>query len=127
MVRHRQFGRMRALMALLLLALAATAAAGAWLYRDYQRFSHAPLGVGPEPVVIDIARGTSFRGVVARLAAVHLDGGVHELYWRALAWQHGARVQAGEYAIEASMTPLSLLEKLRRGEVIQYRFTLVEG
>ncbi len=127
MARQVQFGRVRALIAVLLLALAVSAAAGLWLYRDYQRFSHAPLGVGTEPVVIDIARGTSFRGVVARLAAVHLDGGVHELYWRALAWQHGARVQAGEYAIEASMTPLTLLEKLRRGEVIQYRFTLVEG
>jgi UPF0755 protein len=36
-------------------------------------------------------------------------------------------MKAGEYRLERGMTPLHLLGKLARGEVIQYRFTIVEG
>lgn len=44
-----------------------------------------------------------------------------------MAWQHKATIQAGEYEVGPQLTPLSLLEKLARGQVIQHRFTLVEG
>jgi UPF0755 protein len=36
-------------------------------------------------------------------------------------------MKAGEYRLEPGMTPPDLLGKLARGEVIQYRFTIVEG
>lgn len=125
--RTRQRGFWRGFFLLVLLALAAAAAVGAWFYKDYQRFQRSPLAWSGAPQVIDIARGTSFRGVLAQLHAAGLDGAAHALYWRALAWQHKASVQAGEYAIEPDLTPLALLEKLQRGDVIQYRFTIVEG
>ena len=111
----------------MLLVLLVAAAAAYWLYQDYQRFCTAPLATSGTAQVLEIDRGTSFRGVVARLHAAGLDGGVHALYWRALAWQHHAVVQAGEYSIDPGLTPLALLEKLGRGDVIQYRFTVVEG
>ena len=38
-----------------------------------------------------------------------------------------AQIRAGEYALNSSESPLSLLEKFRRGEVIQYSITFVEG
>lgn len=117
----------RVLLLFLLLALLAAAAAGVWLYQDYQRFTHAPLASDGQARVIDIPRGQGFRGVVAQLQQQGIDGGVHELYWRALAWQHKATIQAGEYEVGPQLTPLSLLEKLARGQVIQHRFTLVEG
>lgn len=123
----RQRGFWRAALLLVVLAFAAAVVAGFWLYRDYERFAQAPLAASGEVQVVEIARGTSFRGVVAMLHERGLDGGKHALYWRALAWQHHARVQAGEYAVDPALTPLALLDKLRRGEVVQYRFTIVEG
>ena len=123
----RQRGFWRGLLIFFLLGAALLAAAGAWFYQDYERFLNAPLSAANEPQVVDIARGTSFRGVVAQLHAAGLDGGVHELYWRVLAWERKVRIQAGEYAIEPGLTPVALLEKFARGQVIQYRFTIVEG
>ena len=117
----------RLLLLFLLLALLAAAAAGTWLYQDYQRFTHAPLATDGQARIIDIPRGQGFRGVVGQLQQQGVDGGVHEFYWRALAWQHKATIQAGEYEVGPQLTPLTLLEKLARGQVIQHRFTLVEG
>ena len=53
----------------------------------------------------------------------------HRLEWQALARQLGAagRIQVGEYALEPGTTPRALLEKLRAGDVIGHRFTIVEG
>lgn len=124
---HVQRGFWRGVFLFVLLVVAVTLASGLWLYRDYQRFCTSPLALAGAPQTIEIPRGTSFRGVVARLKSAGLDAGAHELYWRALAWQQTARVQAGEYSIAPELTPLALLEKLRRGDVIQYRFTIVEG
>ena len=123
----RDHGRVGLVMAGALVLLALAVSGALWLHHDYQRFVHAPLGVDGPDQVIEIARGTSFRGVVATLTAQHLDAGAPEVYWRALAWEHKAQVQAGEYSIAPGLTPLELLSKLRRGEVIQYRFTIVEG
>ena len=89
---QRGFWRGLFLFALLLVLLAALA--GAWLWRDYQRFLHAPLRADGAPQVIDIARGQSFRGVLGQLRDAGLDGGAQELYWRALGWQRKARIQA---------------------------------
>ena len=122
-----QYGFWRGFFLFVLICLFAAMAAGAWLYQDYQRFVHAPLSQDGQSHVVEIARGTSFRGVVAQLHERGIDGGVHELYWRALGWQRKARIQAGEYAIAPGMTPVELLEKFARGQVIQYRFTVVEG
>ncbi len=122
-----QRGFWRGFFLLVLLCAVGAAALGAWLWRDYQRFLVSPLGVGEQVQVVEIARGQSFRGVVAQLHAAGLDGGVHELYWRALGWQRKARVQAGEYAVEPQLTPPALLDRFARGQVIQYRLTVVEG
>ena len=56
-----------ALRTLLLLALLAAAGGVAWGWYDFSRFASAPLaGAGPDQS-IDVARGSSLRGVVAQL------------------------------------------------------------
>ena len=37
------------------------------------------------------------------------------------------RIQVGEYALDPALSPRALLTKLTRGDVVRYRFTLVEG
>ena len=117
----------RALLVLLLLPGLAAVAAAAWFYVDYQRFIRAPLGQDAQMRVIEIPRGQGFRDVVRQLHAQGVDGGVHEFYWRALGWERGARIRAGEYAVEPGMTPVELLQKFSQGRVIQHRFTIVDG
>lgn len=117
----------RLLRASLVLLVLAGAAAG-WLWHDLQRFADTPIHFEPAEQVLEVRRGDSFRQVLARARAVGVDGG-HELYWQALGWQMDVarRLQAGDYALASGLTPREFLSKLASGQVIQYRFTIVEG
>jgi UPF0755 protein len=114
----------------LALGVLGLAALGAALYGllDYRRFADAPLEPLPASASIDVPLGTSLAGVVRLLEAA----GVRTRplwYWRGLAWQTdtAGRLKAGEYALEAGLTPRALLHKMAAGEVIRHRFTIVEG
>jgi UPF0755 protein len=118
------FGRIvSGLFKLALLAGVALAIAG---YLHYQRFTSTPLG--GHDAKVDVQRGESLRSVIASLRAAGVDAG-NELEWQALAAWMGVRskMQVGEYAIAASMTPEQLLRNIATGKVIQYHFTIVEG
>lgn len=119
---------MRLIRALALLLLLAGVAAGAWLWRDYQRFAEAPLAIGEAEAVLEVPLGTPFLRIVAELRKRGYSA-AHPLYWRALAWEMGVAdgLHAGEYALAYGLTPRSLLQRMARGEVIQHRFTIVEG
>lgn len=112
---------------LLLLAAAAVAAFIAFESAN-RRFADSALGGSGPAVAIDIPRGTSFDGVVARLvSAGHTEASRH--HWRWLAWrmQAAGRLKAGEYAIMPGTTPRELLSRMVRGDVVQHRFTIIEG
>jgi UPF0755 protein len=109
--------------------LLATAAIGAGaLYRDYRAFADAPLAPLPTAATIDVPMGTSLPGIVTLLEQQGLRPG-RSLYWRVLARQIGVagRLHAGEYALAPGATPRGLLAKMAAGDVIQHRFTIVEG
>ncbi len=98
------------------------------VYADFRRFADSPLAPLPAPTTLDVALGTTLPDIVRDLQ-VH---GVHAgppLYWRALArWMGVAgHLRAGEYALIPGMTPRMLLANMAAGEVIQHRFTIVEG
>jgi UPF0755 protein len=111
-----------------LIGAIAAAAAGWWLWQDYQRFAQTPLEFGSEELVLEIRRGDSMRQVLRRLRQLGINQG-HDLYWEALAFdlEVTSRLQVGEYSISHGITPTRLLQKLEQGLVIQHRFTLVEG
>lgn len=113
---------------LVLLLMLAGIAAGVYGWHDYRRFSTTALRVPADPVVFEVERGDSLRHIVAKLRGTGIDAG-HDLYWRALAVEMNAmnRLQVGEYAVTAAMTPRDLLQKLQTGDVVQHRFTIVEG
>jgi len=113
---------------LLFVALVAAAALGAWFYSDFQRFADSPLAPLPESATLDVALGTPLPGIVRDLQA-HGIGQAPVLYWRLLARQMGVagKLHAGEFALPPGITPRGLLAKMAAGEVIQHKFTIVEG
>ena len=111
-----------ALLAVMLL-LAATAA---WLWLRHERFAQTPVTATAPSVVIE--RGDSLRAVLARLRQAGVAEG-SDLDWQVLARRVGAagKLKVGEYALQPALSPRELLERMRQGKVIHYRFTIVEG
>ncbi len=116
------------LMVMLLVALLAVLAAGAYGWQRYQTFADAPLVGVQAGDSITVQRGDSLPAVVARLHDTGVSGG--ERYeWQLLGRQLDAasRLHVGEYALDPGTTPRSLLMAMRQGDTIRYRFTIVEG
>lgn len=122
-IRGRLLPRLLALLALL-------AIGGALLvgWRDFSRFSAAPLQVASAGESIDIARGSSFKGIVDELRQRGLST-ASPLYWRLLAEQMrvAGKLHAGEYALPPGITPRQLLINMATGKVLQHDFTIVDG
>ncbi len=113
--------------ALLLLGLAA-AGAFAWVaWRELQAFRAAPVG-GAAEVVVEIPPGSSPRAVVRALARAGVLAD-DELAWRYVRWvkKDPRPFKAGEYAFAGPLTPDQALERVYRGEIRLYRFTIPEG
>jgi len=115
------------------LLLLAGAAAGYWGWNRYLSFADGPMfgqevAAGMPAEFLLVERGDSFARVLGKLR----ESGVHagpDLAWRALARELGtdARIQVGEYVLNPGLTPRQLLMRLRDGQVVRYRFTIVEG
>lgn len=116
---------LRALLLVLLLA-----AVGALLYGwyDFSRFSRTPLHVTAQGDSIDIARGTGFRNIVGELRQRGLTS-ADPVYWWLLAEQMrvAGKLHAGEYALEAGITPRQLLANMATDKVLQRNLTIVDG
>jgi UPF0755 protein len=123
----RRRGRWIGRLLLVLLLMLVVAAVVAW--RDYRQFSDQPLPIGTEDVLFEVRPGDSLRGIVRRLAAAGLTPDWRRHWWQALAVETDVirRLQVGEYALSHGLTPRSLLDKFANGQVVQYRFTIVEG
>lgn len=103
-------------------------AVGGWFaWQDADHFADMPLRVGA-PVVLDVPAGASFAAIRRQIREAGLSD-AHDLYWRALAQRMdvATRLKAGEYAVPVGTTPRELLRRMAAGDVIQRRFTIVEG
>lgn len=111
----------------LLLVLAVTLL-GALLGFDYLRFIDRPLAIADSDQRLEIDRGKSLSAIVERIDRKGLAD-APRWYWRVLAHQLGVArsLKAGEYALQAGLTPRGLLQKIARGEVLAYDFTIVPG
>jgi UPF0755 protein len=120
-------GAARWRMILLAVVLAGVAAAG-WLWFDFARFAGTPLALPQPGQSIDVARGVSFRDIVADLRKRGATS-APSLYWRGLALQMrvAGRLHAGEYALRQGITPRQLLNDMAQGKVMRRNFTIVDG
>nr|WP_295938631.1 endolytic transglycosylase MltG [uncultured Acidovorax sp.] len=88
---------------------------------------HQPLDLGPEPLELAIEPGTTPRGVARDVVAAGVKTDARLLYaWFRVSGQDRA-IKAGNYEVPPGTTPISLLQKLARGEEALRALTLVEG
>ena len=87
----------------------------------------SPLEVSALPAEVEIPRGAGFRSAVAALekGGVRLQRRQFELLARALG--RSRDIKAGNYQFVERPTPLELLQKLTRGDVMQAEVRLIEG
>jgi len=110
----------RRLLALIVLVGIALGGAAYW-------WLHQPLDLGPEPLELAIEPGTTPRGVARDVVAAGVKTEARLLYaWFRVSGQDRA-IKAGNYEIPPGTTPISLLQKLARGEEALRALTLVEG
>lgn len=100
-------------------------AVGVWM--EYERFKETPLDLPEEPLLVDVPRGTSLRGLIDMLAARGIVEKPYFLLAYAYLSGNASRIKAGEFEIPAGATPPELLQVLISGKVVQRAFTLVEG
>jgi UPF0755 protein len=100
---------------------------GAWLVMDFNSFRSGPLTTGDDAIPLLVRPGSSLRSVASGL---HERGVLeHPMYLVLLARWLGVdgKIKAGEYALQADLTPEQLLQQLTEGQVLQYALTLIEG
>ena len=116
-------GRAWALVALGLVAGAASLGAGAALWaRSYLR---TPAG-GAAQTTLDVSRGATLRPVLDELARRQVLRHPSALYLLAR-WRHRTKVGVGRYEVSAEHSPAAILQMLNEGRVLMEDVTLAEG
>jgi UPF0755 protein len=108
---------------ILVYGILAAALAGGWLYW----FATRPVTLPKAPYEFTVHAGASLKSIARQLAA---DGVLDEAesFWILGRILGRARsVQAGTYRLDQALTPLELLDKLARGDVVVLEMVFVEG
>jgi UPF0755 protein len=118
---------LRAALALLAVALLAAGVVAFSLWRQVDAFRAAPFGTADEKVV-EVPPGASARAVVRTLARAGVLSDA-EVAWRYVRFvkRDPRQFKSGEYAFAGPLTPDEALERIYKGEVRLYRFTVPEG
>ncbi|OAB54010.1 aminodeoxychorismate lyase [Pseudomonas thivervalensis] len=85
-----------------------------------------PLNITQEEM-LDVPNGTTPTGTLKRLEA---DGLIKDAFWLRIYWRFnlaGQPLHSGEYRMVPGMTMEGLIGVWKRGDVVQYSVTLVEG
>lgn len=109
-----------------ILAIAAILIASGALWQVH-RFLNSTVNVPAEGASFDIAPGTPFSRISARLAEEEIIANPTLMRIYARVTGKAGSVHAGEYLIEPGTTAAGLLEQFTRGDVRLYSFTIVEG
>jgi len=103
--------------------LAAAVAFAVWLAWDW----HAPFKGKPGPILVSVPKGTH-AGVV--LESLYRQGVVRSRISAKLAYAFLGRprsLKAGTYRFDQPLTPLQVIAKLNRGDVVYTKVTIPEG
>jgi UPF0755 protein len=114
---------MRALKRLLALGLLGVGAAMVWL----AWFAQNPLNLPSAPYDFTVRSGAGLKAVSRQLAADGLMLEGESLWILARLMGRAPTVQAGTYRLAEPLTPLELLDKLARGDVMLVEMRFIEG
>jgi UPF0755 protein len=109
------------------LALAAAVTASLFAGWLVLRFLQSPVTVPQEGLTYEIRPGSSFATISRELGELGVISQPDAFRWYARLTGRASRVHAGEYRIEAGLTPEALLKSFVSGNVILHAFTIVEG
>lgn len=112
----------------LLLVVLLVGIPSAALYSEYQRFVSTPINADKADDVFTVVHGSNLSQVSQRLFQQEISS-LPSLYLDIYGRMEGlaTKIKAGEYRLEAGMTLPELLDRIVKGEVVQYQFTIVEG
>ena len=113
---------MRRLLSLLVFATAVVVAAGLWI----AFFATRALPI-TAPVDITVRQGSGVASVARQLADVGVIAEPYTLRALAHLKDKAGTVRAGTYRLDKPLTPLELLDKLARGDVVLAEMRFVEG
>ncbi len=111
---------LKALFALVFLAVLAALGYGAW-------YVATPVETAKLPVEFEIPPGTGFRAATEVLARAGIRVRRYEFEILARFAGRARDVKAGNYQLTQPATPMELLDKLTRGDVTQAEVRLIEG
>ena len=114
---------LRALKVTLLLLFLAAAAAAGWLYY----FATTPIKLPQTPYDFTVKSGSGAKTLARHLAEEGVLQDPHSFWILARILGNAASLQAGTYRLESAMTPVQLLDKLARGDVLMLEVLFVEG
>lgn len=106
----------------ILLVLAAGTMA-AW----YFWYTSTPLPLPHAPFEFTVKPGSSLKALSRQLADAGLTSDPYSLWLLGRATEKAAGIRAGDYRLEAPITPPALLRKLNEGTVVPISITFVEG
>lgn len=116
-------GRILASFLVLMLLLAASAA---YLWFSFQSWLVEPLTISQDGFHYELESGKSLSHLSQDLANQQLLTHPRWLNWYAR-FYHKEKIHPGEYLLDSGLTPLSLLEKLNKGDVVLHQVTFLEG
>ena len=114
---------MRAVKAILVVAVLAALAAGGWL----AWFATQPRPLPRTPLDFTVKTGSGVKAVSRQLAEEGVLPDEHSLWVLARLLDRTPSIQAGTYRLDKPLTPLEILDKLARGDVMMVELRFIEG
>lgn len=108
--------------------LGALGVAGWFWLKDQHvtRFALEPFG-SEQAKVVEIPQGTGPKALANLLAQHQVVSSAEDLYAYVRREKLAPKLKAGEYEFTGALTPIQVLDKIARGEVKLYHFTIPEG
>lgn len=116
--------RMRRLLALLLIAAVLAGASGLWQWSQWRQFLDTP--INPDGgLTLWIEPGDGLVDLIDQLEILGLAQ--PDWRWRLYGRLEGPRLKRGEFRLDSKLTVDRMIAALESGNVLEHRFTIVEG
>ena len=99
----------------------------ALLLMDFQAFRQNPLPIPDNGLRLVVEPGSGLKSIARRLEQQQVLSKPVYLVVLARYLRLDARIKAGEFQLQAGITPEQLLQQLTEGKVVQHTITLIEG